>query len=162
MKQAVKTILTIFFAIFCLLAAIFSFGYYLSETDYMEYEAERMIDPIIKEVKAHEIGKTYNGESEEGYTYYRLDITMENPGNYGKDGLDFYFNYNMDAYEDYYYVRRVDGDISFTHWDNDYYMPPAKETTIFEVVKVEDGCERFDLVYYNYQTELEQKIPVDL
>lgn len=162
MKQTGKTILTIFVVLICCFVCFLSFGYYLSKTKYLSYDSARLVDLVIKDVSAEELGKEYEGRSEEGKTYYMLEITIDNPSNCGRDGYSFYLTYDTYAYENYSIVDTIEDDISYRSWENGYYLPPGKESTVYEIICVDDACKKLDVIYRNYEIKKEQRVAVDL
>lgn len=162
MKRAVKLIITILVVIFCAFVCLFSFGYFAAETEYISYDAERMVDPVIKNVSVKELGKEYNGQTMENCSYYLLSVTMDNQNNnYGKVAYDISFRYEQVDDENYYYVEEIEDDISFGNIDNNYYLPPGKEHVIYEIICVEDGCPKLDLVYRNYEMDTKQRVTIE-
>ena len=47
MKNTIKTVITVLVVVGCGFISLISFGVYLSETDYMEYEIGRMVSPVF-------------------------------------------------------------------------------------------------------------------
>lgn len=161
MKNTIKTIITVLVVVGCGFICLISFGVYLSETDYMEYEIGRMISPVIKNAEAEYLGSYYNGEEEEGYSYYKVGLTIENNSNYDleENELTIHFETFQGGYS---YLREYEEENFFDLWDNGRYYPAGKKARLYKIVRVEEGCTEIDAVYKNYETDEEQRIPVIL
>lgn len=162
MKQAVKTIITVLVAIFCSFVCLIAFGFYLSETEYLEYGIEGRIDPEITAVQLTYLGESYEGNEKEGCSYYRLEIEVENNSNYGKEAYGLFFHYEADSTDSYYSIKEVEDNSPFRDWENSDYLPSGKNTTIYKVICIENECDEFDLIYSNYVTKNEQRVHLKL
>ncbi len=162
MKKIVKVLITIGLAIVSSIVMLLSYGFYLSEKNTIEFNKHLLVDPIIKEARVHEIGKEFNGQTQENKTYYLLEFTVENQSSAGMDAGNLLIYYDAYQYGSAASVQTVEADINFSDWENYYYLIPQNESTVFEVISVDDGCEKFDIVYHNYKKETEQRLAVEL
>ena len=89
-------------------------------------------------------------------------MSVDNKSNYGSESYDVSLYYEAEQDDYYYYVSRVDDQYTFTRWDNGYYIPPGKVGTAFQVICVEDACKEITIIYKNYKTDEEKRIPVNL
>lgn len=158
MKNTLKTVLAVLIVAGCGFICFLSFGVYLVETDHMEYDAERMISPVLKEAQAEYLGNSYNGEKEEGYSYYRVSMIIENNSNFGIDEASLNIHFETGAR----YLRECEENRPFDTWKEGRYYPAGKEAKIYKIVRVEDGCNIIDAVYKNYETDAEQRVSVTL
>lgn len=162
MKQAIKVTITALVVFFCSFVCILSLGFFIAGTNDIRYVAEKMVDPIIRNVSVKELGKEYKGQTMENCSYYLLSITMDNQNNnYGKVAYDINIRYEQVDDLNYYYVEELEDEISFSNIDNNYYLPPGKELVIYEVICLEDGCPKLELVYKNYEMDTEQRVTID-
>ncbi|MGN0377735.1 MAG: hypothetical protein ACI4ED_08870 [Suilimivivens sp.] len=161
MKNAIKTVITVLVVIGCIFVSVISFGIYISETNLMEYDVKNLIDPVMKEAEAEYIGKNYNGEEKEGYSYYKITCTLENNSNFGISEGDIYLQYK-NAEDEYYHIIKTEEDRPFDIWKDSYYFPAGKTADFYQIICVEDECNEFDVVYVNYKTQAEQRIHINL
>ena len=160
MKNTIKTVITVLVVVGCGFISLISFGVYLSETDYMEYEIGRMVSPVFKEAEAEYLGNSYTGEEEDGYSYYRVKIVLENNSNYGIDEASLNVHFTMPKEE--LYLKEYEEVAPFDIWKEGRYYPAGQEALFYKIVCVEDGCKEIDVFYQNYQTDEKQRIPVTL
>lgn len=161
MKSTIKTVITVLAVLGCGLICLISFGVYLSETEYMEYDIGRMVDPVLVEARAEYIGENYGGEAEEGYSYYRVRTVIENNSNIGLN--EFSINLHFEnAPEEYYYIREIKEERPFDVWKEGRYFPAGKTADYYKIVCVENECNKIDVVYENYETKTEQRIHITL
>ena len=161
MHNTLKTVLTVLVVATCGFIWLISFGVYLIETDYMEYDVERMVSPVLKEAQAEYLGDSYNGEKEEGYSYYRVSITIENNSNFGIDeaSMNIHFETGDGSAR---YLRECEESSPFDTWKEGRYYPADREAKLYKIVRVEDGCNIIDAVYKNYETDAEQRVSITL
>ena len=162
MKKVINVFITVFLALFCCLVMLVSLGGYLGETNSLDYSKHKLVEPVLKEASVKEIGKEYNGLSEDGKTFYLLEVKVDNPSSAGIKGGYLYLRYDSYVYGYLSGVETVESDINFNEWDNHYYLMPGKESSILQVISVDDTCKKFDVVYYNYENENEQRLVVEL
>lgn len=162
MKQTIKTIITVLVVLGCGFICMISLGSYFAETNYMEYDIERMIDPVITQAAAECIGNSYEGQPKEGYSYYQLTLTLENQSNFGLEESYIYLSYEGSGDEGYYYIREVENEDSFAIWEAKDYFPAGKTAEFNQVLCIEDGCRDLDVIYRNYSTKSEQKVHIEL
>ena len=98
--RVVKIIITVFVAIISIFISLLSFAILFSETDYLKYEAMGNTDPVITTAEIAYLGNEYNGESEEGYSYYQLNLMIENNSNYNYDTNTVLLHYDSSTYDD--------------------------------------------------------------
>lgn len=162
--RVVKIIITVFVAIISIFISLLSFAILFSETDYLKYEAMGNTDPVITTAEIAYLGNEYNGESEEGYSYYQLNLMIENNSNYNYDTNTVLLHYDSSAYDDndskHYSVLPIKEEIF--GFDETNCIPAGKEATCTKVLCIEDGCHGFLVTYHNYRTDKEQIIAIDL
>lgn len=161
MKSVIKTVITVIVVMGCLMICLISFGIYLSQTDYMEYDIQRQISPVLKAAAAEYLGDSYNGEEKEGCSYYKITYTIENESNFGIEEASVYLRYEYTG-DEYYFIGEIDGYKPFETWKEGYYFPAGKTADFYQIICVEDGCKEFDAVYTNYKTDKEQRIHISL
>lgn len=164
MKQAVKIVITVMVAICSGFVCLLAIGYYTGETSYLEYDIESLIEPVLLEAEVSDLPEEYVIENrEEGRNLYLLAVTFDNPSNCGLEGYQINLRYEASDSGETYWIREEGENFStYRNWENGYYLPAGKQTTFYAVVSVNDGCEKFDVIYYNYQTKSEQRVPVEL
>lgn len=161
MKDVIKTVITVLVVVGCCFICLLSFGIYLSETNYMEYDIECKLDPVLIKAAAECLGNSYNGEENEGCTYYKITCTFENESNFGIEESSVFLHYESTGKE-YYYVREIDGYKPFDTWKDGYYIPAGKTADFYQIISVEEGCSEFDVVCKNYITATEQRVHISL
>lgn len=160
-KQAVKTIITVFVGIFCSLVCIAAIGIYGSETNYLKYDLENAVEPEITDVEATWLGENYMGSRSEDYTYYQLAVSLSNKSNYGRADNSLYFWYESAEADTYYSVSKATTEGS-NYYNGDYYIPAGKDGVIYEIIRVEKGCKRVRIILNNYFTEEKTSYLVEL
>lgn len=158
MKNTIKTVITVLVVVGCGFISLLSFDLYLSETDYMEYDIGRMVSPVLKEAEAEYLGNTYNGEEEPGCSYYKVKMVIDNNSNYGIEEASLNIHFTKSKEE--YFLKEYEEDSPFDRWKEGRYYPAGTEAQFYKIVCVEDGCKEIDVVYKNYSTNEEQRIPV--
>ncbi len=162
--KVVKTIITVFVAVISMFICLISAVILFSETDYLKYEAMGNTNPVIAFAEIEYLGDEYNGESEDGFSYYCLYMTIENHSNYNYDASSVFLHYDSSAYKEndqrYYSVLPIK-DETFGY-DETNCIPAGKEATCSKILCIEDGCNGFLVTYHNYRTDNEQIIEIDL
>jgi len=165
MKQVIKTTITVLVATVCCLISLMTIFIYYQEIDFLNYSVAYEYMPIILDVETEYIGKEYAGDVQDGYSYYRVYITLENKSNYGKKGSEIQIKYDTDTYtgngEQIYNIFRASNDY-FGKYDDTAYFPAGSVSTYCEVVCIEEGCKGFEIYLFNYQSEENHGIMVDL
>lgn len=159
--KLVKTIITVFVTMVCVCVCLVAVAFFFVETDYSEYELTRMIPPVFHDVKAEYIGDSYEGKEEEGYSYYRLLIEVENPCNYGM--ANFYFYYEGSDPDSRYGIGEIrqENDTLLYDWEREF-LPAGKMINISRIVRVQNECKEFDIIYTNWDLNGEQRVHVKL
>jgi len=162
--KVVKIVITVFVAMMSLFICLLSAAIFFSETDYLKYEADGHTEPIITSAEIEYLGDEYHGESEDGFSYYRIYVTIENHSNYNHNTSSVYLHYDSSAYGgndwEYYSVMPIEEEVFGS--DEANCIPAGKEATCSEVLCIEDGCRGFTVTYNNYRTDSEQTIEIDL
>ena len=162
--KVVKIIITIFVAIISMFVCLLSVVALFTEIDSLKYEAMRYMNPVISSAEIEYLGEEYNGESEEGFSYYRLYLTVQNQSNYNYDASNVLLHYNSSGYDDndkdYYSVFQIMDEIF--GYDETSCIPAGKEASYSKILCVENGCSGFLVTYFNYKTDYEQTIVIDL
>ncbi len=159
MNHTVKTIITVLVVVGCVFTCLLSLGFYISETEYLEYDIAGKTAPVLKEADAEYIGDSYNGESEDGYSYYRLRVEIENNSNFGIEE-SFLYIYVVNTEDNFFSIREVEEDRPFDIWKEGYYFPAGKTADFYKIVRVEDGCSELDVVYKSHMAENEQRLHI--
>lgn len=160
-KQTVKTIITVLVGVFCGFVCLAALGFYLGATETLTYEMEHAINPEITKIEATNLGNSYMGNRSEDCTYYRLAIGLSNESNYGRRDNSFYFWFESEAEYEYYSVSRVTTE-NPDFYNGDYYIPAGRDGVIYEIIRVENGCEAVRVNFNNYYTNEEASFLVDL
>ncbi|MDO4303493.1 MAG: hypothetical protein Q4D94_06210 [Bacillota bacterium] len=161
MKQAIKVIITVAVALASCFVVLFSFGYFFYEQDNTRYEASEMAMAEILDVQLKELGKSYQGNSEEGTSYYMISVLAKNPGNSQKNDYELSFSYIDD--EGYTYNKVMEMNRSNSYYNNGNGVLPAGMTGVINrVLQIDDDCKSFTLRYRSYVTEEEQEIEINL
>lgn len=161
MKQTIKIIMTVLFAVICCFVILVSVWYVFSTRDSIAYDVNSMLVPQIKDVQVEAIGDSYQGKSEQGISYYKLSILLENPGNSMKENYDLYFDYRDRAGE--YFGRVLEMRDGYNTLNSGINVLPADtEGVITKVVQVDDGCKEFMIVIGGYLTKEKQSFLVKL
>lgn len=161
MKNTVKTVITVLVVVCCGIICLAAFGYYFLEKDYLEYDVKQMISPVFTEAEAEYLGDSFQDNSQEGYSYYRLKFQVRNDSNVGREEryLNSFIFRDTDGYCD---VLAVTEEKGFSVDENGCYYPPWKESAYQIVVCVRDGIREFDAWYTNYSSDETQKIHIIL
>lgn len=162
MNQVIKIIITIFVAVASVFTILLSFGMFLSQAEYLHYDLEYMIDPVLVDADIEYLGETYQGMEEEGSSYYLLTVSMDNQSNYGREDYGLSFRYSSDVEDEYFWIREVYIDSDIQRTNSGRYLPAGKKSKIQRIICVEDGCKAFDVIFTNYRTDKEQKVHVEL
>lgn len=161
MKQTVKTIITVFVALFFCIAGLVGAILGYNKIQYLEYDAGNLTDPLISDIRITCLGESYQGDSREGVSYYQMAITLDNQSNYGKTSSNIYFYCNPLPADSFYYIE-VLSDIGSFSYENANYLPAGKEGTIYKILMIEDGCESFQIVMNHNNTDQTQTYLVEL
>lgn len=161
MKQAVKIVMTILFSMFCCFVMLIAAVYYFSSRDSVVYDVQSMAVPQMKEVQTEVIGDTYQGETCEGATYYKLFILLENPSNSLKESYDYYFDYLDKTGEYFGGVREMKNGLYDSNTGLNV-LPAGAAGVITKVVQVDKGCTEFSLVISSHLAKEKQSFLVKL
>lgn len=165
MKQVIKIIITVLVATVCCFISLMAIFICYQEIDFLNYSLTNEYMPVILEVETEYIGKEYAGDSQDGYSYYRVYLTLENKSNYGKNGSEIQIKYDTNTYtgngEQIYNIIRASKDY-FGKYDDTAYFPAGSVGTYCEVVCIEDGCKGFEIYLFNYENDENHGIIVDL
>lgn len=162
--KVVKTIITVFVAIMSLLVCLLAVSLFFSEADYLKYEAGAHIESMITATEIEYLGNEYNGKSEDGFSYYRLYVTIENNSNYNYNTNNIYLYYDSADYEgnDWEYYSIIPVENTYQGMSESNCIPAGKVATCSEVLCIEDDCKGFMIIYNNYTTDTKQTIEIEL
>lgn len=161
MKQAIKVIITVAVALVCCFVMLASIGYFIYQQDSTKYDVDNATMAVLGDVQVEELGKTYQGYSQEGAAYYLISISLENPGNAPKEDYSLYFSFLDD--EGYSYNRVVEINQSGEYISSGNVVIPAGMTGVVNrVLRIDDDCKSFTIKYRSYITEQEQTVEVNL
>lgn len=161
MKQAVKTIITVFVALFFCIAGLVGAILGYNKIQFLKYDAGSLTDPQITDIRITCLGETYQGDTQEEASYYQLAITLDNQSNYGKTSSTIHFYCNALPADSFYYIE-VLSDIGSFSYENANYLPAGKEGTIYKILLIEEGCKSFQIVMNNYHLNSSQTYLVEL
>lgn len=162
MNQTIKTIITVLVAVGSCFVCLLSAGIFISETDSLKYDIERLVNPVMTDARVNYLGESCEGRTEEGCSYYLLTVTLDNQYNYGREESGIYFVY--DSYsgdQGGYRISEVSDDFLLNSLNEGYYYPAGKASVYRRILCIENGCREFDIIYSNYYTDEEQRLHVD-
>lgn len=158
--KPVKLITTLLITGSCILICLVAAGSYFEEREYSDYKLKQMVQPIFHDVTAEYIGDSYGENKEEGYAYYKLLFEIENPCNYGMDTFYFYYQ-STDSAAGYIKEIEKEEDTLIREWEQNF-IPAGKTVNISRIVRVQEGCRGFDVVYENWGISEEQRMHIEL
>lgn len=165
MKQVIKTIITVFVGIVCFFICLIAVFACYEQIDFLDYSIADEHKPVIIAAEAEYLGQEYNGETEDGFSYYRVYLTFKNKSNFAKNGSGLTIMYSSEDYDgngDKIYRILTTGKEYHGNYDNTDYIPAGTESTYSEVISIEDGCKGFEVYLWDYNTEEINGIMVDL
>ena len=93
MKQVIKIIITVLVSTVCCFISLMAIFICYQEIDFLDYTIADEHMPIILNVETEYIGKEFAGDFQDGYSYYKVFLTLENKSNFGKNGSEIQIHY---------------------------------------------------------------------
>lgn len=157
MNRIWKTIITVLAVAGSCFVCLISAAVYFMETGFLEYDINGMVEPEIVDAQITCLGDSFQGKTQEGYSYYLLTIEMNNETIVGWNDYGVYYSYEPPTSEDYYYVREVYDEDMYYSQGYGYYYPAGKKVMVQRVLCIKDGCQGFDLRFGSIYDEVEHK-----
>lgn len=161
-QKVLKSIITVFVIMGCLLVALIGVTYYWYETDNLDYQLRNHIGiGEVTDVEVVPIGKTYSDKTSEDGSFYEVYVTYKNTGNYPADyrSVELEFLESGPDYTD----RLVRGSYLFGYPQGALRCVPAgKESIIKRVIELSGDCESLKMVYVDGYTTKQQVFNLEI
>lgn len=148
-RSGSKIISNIVLSVILIILLLLLLGIVLNVRDELRYAAEGDYSTdhleVSGQIQVEKLGDVYEGNSEQGYTFYKIVVPVTNTGTAPGYSLSHYIH------GDEYYVKEYDYYYNDFYWESRENIPPAADGILDWVIQVKDGVTEIDLKIFQEQ-----------